>query len=175
MIPRAWQLAALAAVALTLTGSLALNARQAGTIGAQNRCVAAVGDKARPGEDPRKLCPPAVAERWAVAVRARTCDEALSLPADQGGYGVATNCSTPVKTLHARALVAGRERDAARADLIQTQRDQVAAIRRAEAAARLQTERSTRAAAAVQSAPRSPAGLVVCDADCLSRRRASGG
>lgn len=174
MIPRAWQLAGLAAAALTLTGSLALNARQASAIVDQRRCVSAVGDKARPGDDPRTLCPPAVAERWAAAMRARTCDAALSLPADQGGYGVATNCSAPVKTLHAQLLSARRERDAARADLIQTQRDQVAAIRRAEAAARLQTERSTRAAAAVQSAPRSSAGRVVCDADCLSRRRASG-
>jgi hypothetical protein len=174
MIPPSWRIIGLAAVALALTGSLALNARQASAIAAQKRCVAAVGDRARPGDDPRRLCPPAVAGRWAVAVRSLTCDAALALPAGQGGYGVATNCSTPVKTLHARAMVAGRERDAALADLAQTRRDQVAAIRRAEAAARLQTERSTRAAAAVQSAPRSAAGRVVCDADCLSRRRASG-
>lgn len=168
-------LGAAALAALALAGSVALNVRQAGTIEAHRTCVASIEPGAKLGADPRKLCDPIIADRWAVAVRALTCDEALSAKPAENTYGIGNNCSAAVKRVHAERNTARTERDTAQGELSRTKADQAAAIRRAEADAVKQAERKSRAAAAVQSAPRNPAGLVVCDAGCLRARRAGAG
>lgn len=158
--------------ALALAGSVSLNVHQAKVLGQHRACVMAIKPNARLGADPRKLCDPAIAERWARAVQAETCDTALSAkPAN--AYGIGNNCSTPVKTLHAQYGVVAEELAGAVQALKDQKGDQVAAIRRAEADARVQAERKSRAAAAVQSAPRNADGLVICDARCLRARRAN--
>lgn len=172
MIGRGYMLLAAGAVALVLVGSVALNVSQRATIAAHRTCVASIEPGAKLGADPRKLCDPIVADRWAVAVRALTCDEALSAKPAENTYGIGNNCSAAVKRVHAERDTARAERDTAEGELTRTKADQAAAIRRAEADAIKQAERKSRAAAAVQSAPRTPAGNVVCDAVCLRARRA---
>lgn len=167
---KGYGLLALGLAALALAGSVSLNAHQAKILGQHRACIQAIKPDARLGADPRKLCDPAIAARWARAVQAETCDASLSAR-PESGYGIGNNCSAAVKAVHAQRDTAVRERDTARQSLKDQQRDQVAAIRRAEAAARVQAERKSRAAAAVQSAPRNPDGLVVCDARCLRARR----
>lgn len=157
----------LGAAALAATSWIAI--QQGEMLAAHARCEAAIKPDARLGADPRKLCSPIVAERWARAVQAETCDVALSAR-PENRYGVASNCSTPVKTLQAQRDAAVGERDSARLETATLRSGQAAAIRRAESDARTQAERKARAAAIVQSAPRNAAGLVVCDADCLRGR-----
>lgn len=167
--PRGIALAVGALAAVSLAGSLAINLRQAKAIGDHKTCLAAMGPGARLGADPRKLCPPIVANRWARAVQAETCDAALIMR-PENRYGVANNCSTPVKTLQAQRDAAVGERDTARGELTTLRSSQAAAIRRAQADAQSQAERKFRAALAVERAPRNAAGLVVCDAACLRQR-----
>lgn len=167
--PRGIALAVGALAAVCLAGSLAINLRQAKAIAAQKACAAAIEPDARLGADPRKLCPPVIAGRWARAVQAETCDAALSAR-PENRYGVANNCSGPVKVLQARRDAAVGERDSARSELTTLRSSQAAAIRRAQADAQTQAERKFRAAQAVERAPRTAAGLVVCDAACLRQR-----
>lgn len=171
-ILKGYGLLAIGLGALALMGSVSLNAHQAKVLGQHRACVQAIKPDARLGADPRKLCDPVIAARWARAVQAETCDASLSAkPANL--YGIGNNCSTPVKTLHAQYGVVADELGAAVQALKDQKGDQVAAIRRAEADARVQFERKSRAAAAVQSAPRNADGLVICDARCLRARRAT--
>lgn len=155
--------------ALCLAALVATTAHQQTRLRAHARCEAAIAPGARLGEDPRKLCPPVIADRWARAVQADTCDAALNAR-PENRYGVANNCSPAVKTLQARRDAALGERDSARAELTTLRTSQAAAIRRAQADAQIQAERKIRAAQAVERAPRNAAGLVVCDAACLRER-----
>ncbi|MDP1964006.1 MAG: hypothetical protein Q8K93_17600 [Reyranella sp.] len=161
------------AVAAALAASIAGNVRQGAALVRAQACIAAIKPDARAGADPRRLCDGVIADRWARAVQADTCDQALAAR-PENRFGVASNCSGPVKALVAQRDVAARERDAAQADLKQTRADQVAAINRATAAVTAQAERKARAAAAVQGAPRGPSGLVICDARCLRDRTVAG-
>lgn len=172
MIARGYALAGAAVVVAALAGSTALILRQAATLGQHRACALAIAPDARAGADPRKLCDPIIAGRWARAVQAETCDASLSA-VPENRYGVGNNCSTAVKRLQAQRDAAATERDGANEALKRERAAQAAAIRRAVADTRVQAERKSRAAAAVQSAPRNPDGLVVCDAGCLRARRAS--
>ncbi len=108
-------------------------------------------------------CPTATAAVHRQAVQSQACDAAL-LKLDL--FAIRTSCSTEVKT-----LFAAREAESRRADnlaelLDQARAGQAAAIRRAEARAVSQTERSHRAEVAISEAPRR-GDLVVLDADRL--------
>lgn len=98
--------------------------------------------------------------------RAKGCDTAL-FAADL--FAIEARCSIEVKRVAAERDARTRERDDARADLDKLKADQAAAIARAEARGRTQTQRTQSAQDRLDAAPRNPAGLGRCDADCLSR------
>jgi hypothetical protein len=136
---------------------------------AARACVAAVTPGAKASADPAKACPPVIAADHAVAVRARACDSAF-MARPENTYGVAANCSAPVKGVQAERDVARREAGRLTKDLQTERLGQDAAIARAQAAATTQAERKARADAALKAAPRDRDGLVVCAADCLRAR-----
>ncbi len=113
-------------------------------------------------------CPPELAAVHATARRAEVCDKAL-LEGDL--FTVRTACSTEVMTLLAQRDAESRRADS-QADALRAERaDRAAAITRAETRARSETERTHRAEAALQSAPRNGAGHVVLDARRLCELR----
>jgi hypothetical protein len=152
-----------------LVGVIALkNAEEAGlreTMAGQTACLTAAG-----GADPvasAASCPPAVAAQHRIARASVRCDRAL-LEADL--FAVEAACSAEVKT-----LLSQRDAETVRADglvgaLARARTDQAAAVSRAEARARTQSQRTARGQAVVSSAPRDVDGLVVCDAGCLRER-----
>ncbi|PZR32277.1 MAG: hypothetical protein DI526_17025 [Caulobacter segnis] len=137
-------------------------------------CVAAVSGKGRADLDPATVCPRPIAADRLAAVRSRACDAALSA-SPENLYGAATSCSGPVKRVQAERDVARGEAARLTNDLNNERLGQDAAIARAAASAATQAERKARAAAALQAAPRDAGGLVVCDADCMRARWATGG
>ena len=102
----------------------------------------------------------------AVVAQAEACDAALK---SGDRFGQAAACSFAVKTVtaerDARAGEAARDRQL----LADVRKDQAAAIARAEARGRTQTQRTLNAQTRLDAAPRTNAGLGRCDADCLSR------
>lgn len=157
------------ALGLTIAGLTAQVGKYHKLDDAHRACVQSIGPKARPDQDPAKLCAPAIASAWSTAARANACDTALTAK-PEGLFGIKASCSLPVKTVLA-------ERDAARTNLTNVQAaldeeraSQGAALRRAEAAGKAQAERTARAEAARAAAPRDPDGLSVCDAGCLRAR-----
>lgn len=113
-------------------------------------------------------CPPALAAVHTTALRAQACDQAL-LEAEL--FTVRATCSTEVMTLLAQRDAEGGRADRLAETLEAERIDRAAAITRAEIRARTETERTHRAEAALQSAPRSDAGLVVLDARRLCEFR----
>lgn len=97
--------------------------------------------------------------------RAAGCDAALT-----GGdlFAVEARCSLAVKIVVAERAARTFERDDALSLLAQVRTDQAAAIARAEARGRTQTQRTQSAQTRLDAAPRNPAGLGQCDAVCLS-------
>lgn len=150
--------------------SVGLNVSLGRQVAAHKTCVTAIRPDAKLGADPRKLCDPITAGRWARAVQAETCDLALSAK-PESRYGVANNCSTAVKRMQAQRDAVSSELQGVVTELATVRSNQTAAIRRAEADARTQAERKLRAQAAVDRAPRTADGRVHCDARCLRDRQ----
>lgn len=118
-----------------------------------------------------KACPATTMAIHRAWHRAERCDRAL-LEADL--FTVRSSCSTEVMT-----LLAQRDAEAGRADrqtkaLADTRADQAAAIARAEARVRTQTERTARAQITLDQAPRADDGLLVLDAGRLCSLRGGG-
>lgn len=109
-------------------------------------------------------CSEAMAVTHRRAVQTATCDQALTAG---DVFAQRSACSTPVKTLTAQRDAARIERDDANTALNQLRADQAAAIARAEARGRSQTQRIHSAQNDLAAAPRNNAGLGRCDADCL--------
>lgn len=108
-------------------------------------------------------CPDEVAAVHREAVRAQACEAAL-LSLDL--FAVRTSCSTEVKTLFAAREAESRRADQLAEILDQERAGRAAAITRAEARARTETERTLRAQSALQGAPRR-GDLLVLDAERL--------
>lgn len=98
------------------------------------------------------------------ARRAAACDAVLA-----GGqpYLVSSACSTEVQALAVQRDARTREVANLTETLDRLRRDQAAAITRAEARGRTQTQRTQRAEDALAQAPVNDSGLGRCDADCL--------
>ena len=160
-------------VGVLLLASVGLNVSLGRQVDAHRTCLAAIRPDAKLGADPRKLCDPITAARWARAVQAETCDLAFSAR-PENRYGVANNCSTAVKRVQAQRDAVSTELHGLVTELATVRSNQTAAIRRAEADARTQAERKLRAQAAVDRAPRTADGRVHCDARCLRDRQGSG-
>ena len=112
-------------------------------------------------------CSPEVAQVHGAAVRASVCDAAL-LTGEL--FLMRSSCTTEVKTLFSHREAESRRADSLQDILNQERADQAAAITRAEARARSETERKHRAEAALSSAPRD-GDLLVLDADRLRQLR----
>lgn len=165
-------LAGAAAVATLGAGWLAANAR-AEKFEARDRanaaCLAAIGPDARADRRPETLCPPVIAEHWARSVQAAACDQVLTAR-PESLFAIRASCSTPVKTLLAQRDAAQGEVAALAAELKAERAGRAAAVNRAAADARVQSERKTRRETADARAPRDPSGRVVCGPDCLRER-----
>lgn len=134
-------------------------------ITAQTLCLAAAGG---PDADASaRACPAPVAAQHRLARMSARCDAGL-LQGDL--FAVEAACSTEVKTLLAQRQAETGRADSLDAALKSSRADTAAAITRAEARARSQTQRTSNAQAAVSAAPRDPDGLVRCDAQCLRQR-----
>lgn len=116
-------------------------------------------------------CAAPVAAVHANARRAEACDQAL-LEADL--FTVRTSCSTEVMTLLAQRDAETHRADQTARALMAERADRAAAITRAEARVRTETERKARAEAVIQDAPRNGDGLVVLDAQRLCELRSAG-
>lgn len=134
------------------------------TMETAHACVAALeaGDLA--GADAR--CPKRLPADARQAAAGRVCDSGLADPKG-GGFAVRQTCSALVKQVVA-------ERDAARDQVVdltgQLTAERAAhgaALVRAEARARTDERNKANAEAALNAAPRTAAGAVVCDAGCL--------
>jgi hypothetical protein len=109
-------------------------------------------------------CSEAVAAVHRRAVQAQACDAALTAG---DTYSVRAACSTEVMTVVADRDAKTAEVATLSISLAQVRRDQAAAITRAEARGRTQTQRTHRAEDALAQAPVTAGGLGRCDADCL--------
>ncbi|MDP2214989.1 hypothetical protein [Phenylobacterium sp.] len=115
-------------------------------------------------------CPAAVLAQLEAGRAAQACDQALQQSATSPAlWGAPPSCSAKVRDLAvrhnaARSALADRERE-----LDQLRSGQLAAIARAEARGASQARRTANANAAIEAAPRDPAGLIVCDDLCLRR------
>ncbi|MBI1407315.1 MAG: hypothetical protein GC145_14470 [Caulobacter sp.] len=134
--------------------------------GQHRACVASLGRTALP-DTVRKLCPERIAVHWAVSVRAQACDDDLT--ADRT-FGIKAACSTPVKTVWAARNTAQANLTNTKAELAQERAGRKAAVARATSDATLQAERKTHRESIDKTAPRDPAGRVVCDAQCVRDR-----
>lgn len=108
-------------------------------------------------------CPGPTATAHAASVRTEACDAAL-LSLDL--FALRTSCSTEVKTLFASREAESRRADQLAEILDQERAGRAAAITRADARARTETERTMRAQSALQGAPRR-GDLLVLDAERL--------
>ncbi len=124
-------------------------------------CAAAIKD----GE-PLTRCLPSIAQAAVTARKSAACDAALVAEAR---FSQSASCSPPVLQLVAQRDVFSRERDRAETTLAEIRRDQAAALARAEARGRTQTQRTQSVQTRLEAAPRTDAGLGRCDAECLSR------
>lgn len=115
-------------------------------------------------------CKPPIAAVHAAARRAEVCDQAL-LNADL--FTIRTSCSTEVMTLLAQRDAETHRADRQTSALAAERADRGAAISRAEARVRTETERKARAEAVIQDAPRNGDGLVVLDAQRLCELRSA--
>lgn len=109
-------------------------------------------------------CPEPLAAVHRQARQPIVCDQAL-LAGDL--FVMRSSCSTEVKTLFAAREAETRRADALAETLARERGARAAAIQRAEARARSETERKTRADAALQAAPRDDSGRLVLDAGRL--------
>ena len=109
-------------------------------------------------------CPEAVAAVHRRAVQSQVCNAALAA-ADV--FTIRSACSTEVMTVVADRDAKAGEAATVSETLAQVRRDQAAAITRAEARGRTQTQRTHRAEDALAQAPVTADGLGRCDADCL--------
>lgn len=111
-------------------------------------------------------CSEAVAAVHRQAVQAAACDAALTAG---NRFSLATACTLPVRTLFAQRDAAETGRARLETTLAEVRRDQAAALARAEARGRSQTQRTQSVQTRLDSAPRTDAGLGRCDAECLQR------
>lgn len=111
-------------------------------------------------------CSGAVAAVHRQAVQAVACDAALTAGSR---FNLSTACTLPVRTLFAQRDAAETGRARLETTLAEVRRDQGAALARAEARGRSQTQRTQSVQTRLDSAPRTDAGLGRCDAECLQR------
>lgn len=157
--------AGLAATAGCLAVIMAKNAEERSlreTLGGWEACAAQVRAVNPMGGE--TACPSEIAAADLAARRARRCDVGL---AAGDRFAVDAACSQPVKRIAAEAAVRAQERDALQTQLNDLRDRQAAAIARAEARGRQQTQRTERAQSDLAAAPRTDDGLGRCDAECL--------
>lgn len=161
--------ATLAVAVLTLAGLTLSKCQEEGRLrtdlAARDACLKAVAGDDLSSTNLR--CPAEVAQVQAVAVRSSVCDAAL-LTGEL--FVMRSSCTTEVKTLHGQRDAESRRADSLLEVLRQERVGQAAAITRAEARARSETERKHLAEAALSSAPRD-GDLLVLDADRLRQLR----
>lgn len=122
------------------------------------------------GRTKGERCPAPVADQLRAAQAAAVCDQALTVIAGSAAlWGAPPSCSAKVRDLAARHNVARDALADRERELNQLRSGQVAAIARAEARGATQARRTAHANAAIEAAPRNPAGLIVCDDLCLRR------
>lgn len=167
-------IAAIALLALTTSSAVygAIKGREAEDLKVKVKAHAAC-DQAVQGRDiliSAERCPPKIAAVHAAARRSETCDQAL-LSADL--FTIRTSCSTEVMTLLGERDAENSRADRLAESLAEERADRAAAITRAEARTRTETERKVRAEAVLQGLPRDGDGLLVLDAQRLCELRSA--
>lgn len=135
------------------------------SLAARDACLSAVAGDDLAATNLR--CDPEVAKVHVAAERSAVCDAAL-LTGEL--FLMRSSCTTEVKTLYGHREAESRRADSLQDILNRERADQAAAITRAEARARSETERKHRAEAALSGAPRD-GDLLVLDADRLRQLR----